>query len=112
MASSSPSTPGNNRPIGVHQDQGGQFAAGQHKIADGDDVGGQVLADAFVEGFIAPADEGQLVVGGELTRHRLVETLALRAEQDHRAGSGETPSTASTAAKIGSGFITMPPPPP
>ncbi len=47
-----------------------------------------MFADAFVEGFVAPADQRQLVIGGKLARHFLVEALALRAEQDHRAGGG------------------------
>ena len=49
---------------GVHQDQSGQFAASQHKIAYGDFVSHQVRTNAFIHSFVAAAYQGDHFVPG------------------------------------------------
>jgi len=67
---------------GVHNRQRGQLAAGEHKVAERDFVGGQVLADALVKAFVAPADEGQARLLGQGLGDGLGEGPALRGHQD------------------------------
>lgn len=47
---------------------------------------GKVFADAFVKAFVPPADEREMVVGGQVESQLLGERLPLGAEQDNRAG--------------------------
>ncbi len=57
--------------------------AAQHVTADRDDIGGEGLEDALVEALVAPAQQRQLGLGGELRDERLVEQPATRCERDH-----------------------------
>jgi hypothetical protein len=47
------------RAIASDHHHGGQLAAGQHKIANGDFVRDQVLANALVDAFITAAQQQQ-----------------------------------------------------
>ena len=47
------------------------------------------LADALVNAFVASADEGEFIVGGEFFGDGLGEGAALGGEQDYGGGFGE-----------------------
>ena len=66
-------------------------------------MGREVLADAFVERFVASADQPQLIISGKLTRHLLIETFALRAKQDNRTG-WRSPQDTFNCRENGLGF--------
>ena len=130
---------------GIDHDRGGQLPAGNHEVADRDLVGDQVRPHPLVHALVAPTDQGDALVSGQLLSDLLGEGAALGCKQDDRhvrrqdrlqrggwligrldagsndagsndAGSKRQPgawfNTISTARQIGSGFITMPPPPP
>ena len=69
----------------------------------------EVVGHPLVDALVAAAEQREPVAGGELARPRLVEASAAGADS---SSSGRGGSAASTAAKIGSGAMTMPAPPP
>ena len=89
--------------------EGGGLAAAEHEVAERELLGGEVLGDALVHVLVVPAEDGELVAGGEAHGVGLREAPTARAHQhDGRRGAAAT----STASKNGSGFITIPGPPP
>ncbi len=69
-----------------------------------------VVDDALVDALVPPASEDQVRFVGELACHRLREQLSSRRWEDHDGvAASRMPSSASPH---GSGFITMPAPPP
>ena len=65
---------------GVDDYGGGQLAAGEHVVADGELVVAEELADALVDALIAAADQHDAIQGGEAARGGLVKAPALRGE--------------------------------
>ena len=78
-----------------------------------------MLDHAMIDTFVMPANDDKMRCVREKLRHRLIETAASGRHQDYlrfvRAGLAlifDFRFQLSTAAKIGSGFITIPCPPP
>ena len=61
----------------------GELAAAEHVAPDRDDVAGEVLDDALVEALVAPAQQRQRGLAGELLHERLVEQAPARRQRDH-----------------------------
>lgn len=73
---------------GVDEDHGGEFAAGEDVVADGEFEGLCGLDEAFIDALIARGDEEEAGVGGELFDEGLGEAPALGGEQDACGGGG------------------------
>ena len=73
---------------GINDDCGGEFAAGEDEVPDGEFLVAEQLADALVYAFIAAADQHDAVERGEAAGGGLGEALALRREQDHGVFGG------------------------
>src|SRR5213082_264470 len=86
------------------------LAAAQDVVADRDLVRGQARADLVVDALVAAADDDQPRLAGELRGQALVQAPAPRLQEHDR--TGVVSITLSTASNTGSGFITMPGPPP
>ena len=102
---------------GVHDDQRGQFAAGEDIVSDGDLTVAEEGVDALVDAFIAAAEEDDAVQCGQFPGDGLGERTALgREEDDGFAGGSRTGLSARARvwkqSKMGSGLRTMPSPPP
>src|SRR4030095_3144596 len=67
---------------GVDHESGGEFAAGENEIADGDLFGGEMFGDAFIDAFVAPAKEKDAVELRVAAGGFLGEALAGGGEQD------------------------------
>jgi hypothetical protein len=67
---------------GVDDESGGEFAAGENEIADGDFFGGEMFSDAFVDAFVAPAKKKDAVQLRVAAGGFLGEALAGGGEQD------------------------------
>ena len=67
---------------GFEHDHGGEFAAGQHEVAERDLLPGESLADAFVVAFVAAAQEQQPFSTAEFACFALVEGATAGTEQD------------------------------
>src|SRR6266511_2294908 len=80
--------PGQLAQHGIGDDHRSQLAARQDVAPDRDRVGREMLADPLVDTLIAPAQQGQIGLGGELRGQLLVEDPARRGEQ-HDAATGE-----------------------
>src|SRR5581483_11723878 len=63
----------------------GRLAAAQHVAADRHRVAREVLDDALVEALVAPAEQRQARLGGQLVDERLVQQAPSRRERDHPA---------------------------
>lgn len=97
----------------IDQDKSREFATRQHVVADRDLIADQVFPDAFVYALIAPAEQRQARQPGKFKGDGLVKTRPCGVSMiTGQEVPGSVPSTASMAAKTGSGFMTMPPPPP
>ena len=115
---SSPTTPGMQPRHRVHDHQRRQLAARQHVIADRNRLGRQMLPDALVDPFVPPAQRPR----GDPARSTASPPRASGARRRATSGSplrrSDPPSAArwsrirSTAANSGSGFSTIPGPPP
>ena len=62
---------------GVDQDQRGKFAACQHVIANGDFICDKMLADAFIDPFVAAAEQNNVRMLGKFLGDTLVEDTSL-----------------------------------
>lgn len=71
-------------PYGVHQHGGGQFAPGQHVIADADFQGDVFFPDAFVHPFVVAAQHQDVVEHGQAVAELLVEPYAVGRGVDDR----------------------------
>jgi hypothetical protein len=78
---------GNEAHDGVDDDGGGELAATEDVVADGELQVAVELVDALVDAFIAAAEEDDAVEGGEFAGEGLGEGFALGGEQDD-AGLG------------------------
>lgn len=58
---------------GIGHHEGGKFATGQYVVSDGEAVGGDLGADAFINAFVVSADENEFVFGGEFLGMPLTE---------------------------------------
>lgn len=68
---------------GVGDDGGGQFAAREHVVADGDFLGDEVVADALIHALVVSAEDNDVVEHGEGVCHGLRELLSVgRCEDD------------------------------
>src|SRR5713226_7385255 len=68
----------------VHNQRCGQFAAGQHVVADGNFFGGEMLGDAFVHAFIPPAEQDDPFERRVSPRGLLPEKFPRRRKQNDR----------------------------
>ena len=67
----------------VGHDQRRQLAAGEHVVADRERVVGQVLAHALVHALVAPGQQDQVLLAGQLARDALIERASPGVHQDH-----------------------------
>ena len=74
---------------GVGHHQGRRLAAGQHEVADGDLLGGEVVGDALVDVLVVAAQKRQRRLEGEAHGVRVSEEPASGGEQHHRPGRFE-----------------------
>jgi len=101
----------------VEDDGSGELAAGEDVVADREFVVGEEVVDALVDALVAAADEDDAFESGEAVGGGLSEGLALGGEQDDRL-AGEvacgfgSDGEGVDAVEDGSGFRTMPSPPP
>src|SRR5258708_6776162 len=70
---------------GVDDEGGGQFAATQDEIADGEFVGGEMLCDTLVHAFVSAADENHAILLREAASSFLGETFSGGREQNDRS---------------------------
>src|SRR5258706_14156897 len=70
--------PRNEADDGIQDDRRPQFAPAEHIIADGNLPIGEGGVDTFIHAFVAAADEGNPIEGGEFRSKLLIETLSLR----------------------------------
>ena len=66
----------------IYHDKRGQLSAGQHVIANGDFIRGQMQADAFIHPFVAAADECDPGLLCEFLRDDLIENSSLWRQQN------------------------------
>lgn len=103
---------------GLDHDEDGGLAAGQDVVADGELADVVVVAvlldDAAVDALVAGGGEDQPRLLGELDGDLLGEGLAagVGTTMVGRASSAPDSTIASSASPHGSGFMTMPGPPP
>ena len=111
--SSLPSTPGHEAGHRLDHDQGGQLAAGQHDVADRQLAVDQVVGHPLVDPLVAAAEQREAAVG-PASSAATAWSNRRPAGRSRRSGRGSpsAASTASTAAKTGSGISTIPAPPP
>ena len=93
----------------VEQDQRGQFAAGQHVVADADLLHVARFDDALVDAFVAAAQQDHAGRGGEALG---IAPASSGRPRGVRHTSGRSSATEATAASTMSGRSTMPAPPP
>ena len=67
----------------IHHQHGGDLAARQHEVTDGDAAIGEIV-NACIESLIVPADEDELLVGSKFLCHLLREHFPCRIK-DNRA---------------------------
>jgi hypothetical protein len=68
---------------GVDEDGGGELAAREDIVANGELFVAEELGDALIDAFVAAADEDDAVEGGEAAGRGLGEGLALGGEEDN-----------------------------
>src|SRR5262245_7278919 len=73
---------------GVDDDHGGHFAAVANEVADRNLARLQAQPDALVKTLIAPAQEDQPLVPGQVLHHILRQPLARRRQHHEQAGLG------------------------
>ncbi len=104
----------------VDEDDRRRLAAREHVVADGDLVGRQSLRHALVHALVTAADDDDLLGRPPTPRRAPASTLDPAARAARRAAPTRggprrrrrLPVKDSTASKIGSGFKTIPSPPP
>ena len=74
---------------GVQHDQGGELAAGQHVVADGEFFHRVGVDDALVDAFVAAAEQDEAGGGGVALGVGLGEGAAARGEEHARAVVGD-----------------------
>ena len=104
-----PITPGTRRATASITTSRGRFAARQHVVADRQLAVAQVVGHPLVDALVAAAQQRE--ARARRPARRAYAWSKGRPAADSRS-SGRGGSTASTAAKIGSGAITIPAPPP
>ena len=67
---------------GVNDESGGEFAAAEDEIADGNFVSGEVSGDALVHAFVTAADEDEAILLCEAARGLLSEAFACSGEKN------------------------------
>src|ERR1700693_3274581 len=67
----------------IHNHRRAEFASTQHVVADGQLAVGQVLTYAFVDSFITATNQNDSLEAGKFAGYALVESLALRREQNY-----------------------------
>ena len=70
---------------GVADDHRRQLSPGQHVAPDRDLVGAEVLDDPLVEALVAPAQQRERGLGGQLAGERVVELAPAGRQRDHAA---------------------------
>lgn len=100
----------------LDHDQDGCLAAGQDVVADGDladvDAVAVLLDDAAVDALVAGRGEHQPGLGGEFDGELLGEGAPLGVGTTITGSPSPDARISSSASPHGSGFMTMPGPPP
>ena len=73
---------------GIDEDHGGEFAAGEDVIADGDFEVDAVFDEALVDAFVAATDDDEARVGREFADEGIIEAAASGRHVDDVAGAG------------------------
>ena len=69
---------------GIYDHHRGNLTAGEHKVADAQLLGGEMISYPFVEPLVVAADQGETLLPGKALGIGLPEDPALGCKQDHR----------------------------
>ena len=103
-------TPGTSRVTASIDDERRELPSREHVVADRHLLGRESLDHALVDPLVPPADEREVRLGRRA--HARSAWSRRRPAGDRSSTRPRSGSSDSTAAKIGSGFMTMPGPPP